>query len=175
MKDKKLILIWIVVTILGVLVGWVFILTPMRGELNTTKEQVSAAEHNLQIEESKLMKLKSLSEEEKQAITNEFEILDLNIPDDISDSEFFSEIYQKHVETGVTLSSLSIATDTPKRQGSSDSYEVNISGSGSLEQISSFMAEIQSMNRLLVVEEVSFSGAADTYAFTLMGKILVRL
>ena len=159
------------------ILGWFFAISPILDSTNQIEGRITSTKQDRQVQQLKLQKIQAIDDTEKAKMSANVAVLNASIPNTLSDDLFLSQMQGAITGSGVTVTKISINTKQSTNAGQAKKYPVTIIGSGSNSQAVSFISKIQTLNRLVVINSITWSSTVNlqtkdtTVKFTINGTI----
>ena len=165
------ILPWLAVVLLTAL-SYVFLLSPRLTALHKQDTQISTEKNTTLVEQQKLDALRKLTTDQKTEIKQQESVLEKQLPDNVADADFFKQVRDARAKAGVNVSNITVGADDANSSGSSSqsngsgavAYNVSITGTGN--NVTQFLDNLQGMNRLLLIRSVNLTYGGNTSGST---------
>lgn len=157
---KRNAMIAIGAALVAIVVLWYFVIySPKADDLDKVQGQVKEEQDKTPGLESTLSQLQSVAKNssQQQALLNKFDQAIPKLPDE---AEFIVQMNEIATNSGVEFQSIS--PSPPAATGTTSTIALAISVQGSFFQVKNYLTQLESLDRLVIVDAVNIASGSDT-------------
>ena len=145
--------------VLVLAVWWMFVFSPVRSDTSKVNAEIDSAKADTQSLEAENKQLEDLQARAPE-LQADLDRLSAAVPTSPELASFIDAANALGVETGVTW--VSVSPTPPAAGGSADTVQLSMELEGGYFQVLDYLNRLESMPRLVVVDQVSLSASEDT-------------
>jgi Tfp pilus assembly protein PilO len=147
------------VGVLVLAVWWMFVFSPVRSDASKVDGEIDSAQAETRNLETEVKQLEDL-EARAPEIQADLERLRAAVPATPELASFIDAANALGVETGVEW--VSISPTPPQTTGASETVQMSIELNGGYFQVLDYLNRVETMSRLVVIDQISLSAAEQT-------------